>query len=815
MHHHNHRRRKKRPNYGTRSVDVVRGQHGFGFTISGQQPCILSCIVANSPADLAGLRAGDFLISVNGFNVSKLPHEAVVQLIGSTIGTIRISIAENYYSDSSDDDVNKSGGRHHRSKHPHHKFKSNAISRQTAKSLEVLAAAAAAVPINDGERLPVAATTTSAHNVIHSPTASNHKNIFNVSAMVRPFQMPSESGAAAPSHGETLEYSAVVGYLGTIEMPKQIPTTSKLQVVRSCIRKMRQEKRNPLVVLMTIYPNCLTLRNAHNILLAKYPSNRLSYISSSNSEKDNRFFGLVTTTIYNGGGGGIVSGDYLADDSSADVLISNSCHVFGIDPKLTEHTKHLDKAIRFNFQCTMDPISNMCLEFPNNSEYVVNIIRSMYTLKVATDSREGGDGGGPSVGARAIAAPLAAANSPQPSEITTASSNSDSGIGFHNDFVNISDRILVVDFPGNGAAAAAAAATASVNARRGAAAVAAAAQRPNAGMAAQHRPATIINDSTISNDSVLNIRSRLDYHQQQQQHRHNHHHHHHNQPEVKPSFHIKSKSMDMMHPSTDMLVDSRLTVRAINDDDDQQNKSFDTTTSTTYETIFGSCHFEERAIDVPMPSLRQMSPVARSCDDIMMTYKREADRRRPSGGQASMDDISLLGVAPKPPTQQHTFLSPKPVRKKKKKINSDDRVMAAPPTTGTSSGGKTHNDKLMHYKLSPKVYGVCKPTTAASSLEDGLSFVGGGGGGVVENEYEVVEGIDSSDAESVTELSLQFGHLNGQKHQKQRRFSLSSVIKGTYSEPDLQVSFIVFFLLFINFQNYEKNGHKNLFLKSL
>lgn len=43
------------------------------------------------------------------------------------------------------------------------------------------------------------------------------------------------------------------------------------------------------------------------------------------------------------------------------------------------------------------------------------------------------------------------ANSPQPSnhsEVTTTSSNSDSGIGFHNDCRNIADRILVVDFAG-------------------------------------------------------------------------------------------------------------------------------------------------------------------------------------------------------------------------------------------------------------------------------------------------------------------------------------------------------------------------------
>ncbi|KAJ6631704.1 Regulator of G-protein signaling loco, partial [Pseudolycoriella hygida] len=107
-------------------VELSRGENGFGFTISGQQPCILSCIVPNSPADIAGLKSGDFLISVNGLNVSKLPHESVVQLIGSSVGTIRLAIAENYYSDSSDDD----GPTNHiqqrvRPKFPHHKLKIN------------------------------------------------------------------------------------------------------------------------------------------------------------------------------------------------------------------------------------------------------------------------------------------------------------------------------------------------------------------------------------------------------------------------------------------------------------------------------------------------------------------------------------------------------------------------------------------------------------------------------------------------------------------------------------------------------------------
>lgn len=121
------RRRKKRcPNNnnnsgrrGTRNnFEVERELGGFGFTISGQQPCILSCIVRNSPADLAGLCAGDFLISVNGQAVSKLPHDQIVQLISRAEGPKiwLTTSADNYYkseSDSSEQDSPSLVASHH------------------------------------------------------------------------------------------------------------------------------------------------------------------------------------------------------------------------------------------------------------------------------------------------------------------------------------------------------------------------------------------------------------------------------------------------------------------------------------------------------------------------------------------------------------------------------------------------------------------------------------------------------------------------------------------------------------------------------
>jgi regulator of G-protein signaling len=94
---HQVRRRKRRSQGGSattplpnlRCVDVERGAYGFGFTISGQQPCLLSCIVPGSPAETAGLQPGHALVAVNGRNVARLPHDTVVRLIGSSCGRLR------------------------------------------------------------------------------------------------------------------------------------------------------------------------------------------------------------------------------------------------------------------------------------------------------------------------------------------------------------------------------------------------------------------------------------------------------------------------------------------------------------------------------------------------------------------------------------------------------------------------------------------------------------------------------------------------------------------------------------------------------
>lgn len=105
-----------------KAVEVARGRTGYGFTLTGQSPCVLSCILKGSPADYVGLRSGDYILSVNDINVSKASHEDVVKLIGRCSGVLKLVIAET----------------EHRRRHHHHQR--STVSRH--HSVNAVAAAA-------------------------------------------------------------------------------------------------------------------------------------------------------------------------------------------------------------------------------------------------------------------------------------------------------------------------------------------------------------------------------------------------------------------------------------------------------------------------------------------------------------------------------------------------------------------------------------------------------------------------------------------------------------------------------------------------
>lgn len=679
--HPNRRKKKKR----SRRDILISAENGkYGFTLSGHhKDCIISAIVKGSPADLAGLKNGDFLVSVNGESVWQKDHDEIVALIGAADSNhqIRISIADNCYTSSDEEAITHQ--HRHRPKYPHFKTRFNRMQLQQRNSIDSLRSE------NYLESPPIPEQHPRfAHHFSdiqppplplfesHSSKGRNSSDVFNVSAMA--------SASSLMNSPERI--SAVVGYIGTIEMPKQIASSSKLQTVRSCIRKLRQEKRNPALVLMNILPNCLNLLNSTGVVLATYPSQRINYVSSSSDSNSSKFFGLVTSGVYQGD-------EDFENLAMHQIAISNSCHVFVLDTTLIDHNAHLARAEKFHIVCTKDPISNSCLEFPTNSEYICNLIRSMYNIKTPVKT----ENVAPSTRPSAVRNlnfdgrqnenhrfdPHEMANSPHPSnhsEITTTSSNSDSGIGFHNDCANISDRILVVDFPGLNQSRRIGQNNLPYHQRHY--------QRPP-------RPFGIVNDISLQEINPIANRRSVNFPYPQ--------------PSTSndlPVSHSKSKSADY----SPLVECPRLAIRAMPDPvikkcvrNILESKESHLTPQTVNDVWYNGKILDEagnvvqeRAIDVPeifdsFDGEQKANMMVRSFDDIIMVIQDEARYKRNENNREEKDkkkDHVFLEPASKPP--RRNFCKKSSTISGKIKTSFDDSKMKA-------------ESNLMHYKLSPKV----------------------------------------------------------------------------------------------------------------
>lgn len=211
------RKKKKRADWTKRGnlkqIHLVADEERkFGFVISGQKPSIIKSIVRDSPAFLAGLRSGDFLISVNGQNVYDKNHDEIVALISSVSDQLNITISDNFLSGSSDEDF----GLHHSQVRSKSRFKSSPVSRELRKS---------------------------ADNLTNSPSKFSYSH--NKGESASNFASTSLNLASELINHEKVSFRIVVGYLGTID---GIIPNEQSSPINCCIRKLRQEKRNPLLV---------------------------------------------------------------------------------------------------------------------------------------------------------------------------------------------------------------------------------------------------------------------------------------------------------------------------------------------------------------------------------------------------------------------------------------------------------------------------------------------------------------------------------------------------------------------------------------
>lgn len=343
-----------------RGVEVIRGRAGYGFTISGQRPCLLSGILEGSPADLVGLRQGDSIMTINGTDVSTALHETVVQLIGSCKGPLCLVVrTEGRLMDNPILNDIKFGFTH----------KSGVF--QKVGVLRTISDDSSNSSFNSGcavtsKQRPVSEPDMSQWAHQWSVLAKQPKETSSVGETDSVFTDTEEEEEVNPDWG-ILNMTLVVGYLSSTEL---ILNTSEsedscLKAIRDRIRQLGTEQDTHTLVMMKIMFDCIRLCDDTGAVLAAFPAENL--VLGAVCAEDPRFFCLVTTAH-------IINGRVPEDGP-----LRASCHVFFIDPELGKHQDHIGIAGRFGFDCTLDPDALSCLEFPQSPPDVLHFVTVLYS----------------------------------------------------------------------------------------------------------------------------------------------------------------------------------------------------------------------------------------------------------------------------------------------------------------------------------------------------------------------------------------------------------------------------------------------------
>uniref|UniRef100_A0A3Q0RB98 Regulator of G protein signaling 12b n=1 Tax=Amphilophus citrinellus TaxID=61819 RepID=A0A3Q0RB98_AMPCI len=418
--------RKRPPQQGRiRGVEVARGRTGYGFTLSGQSPCVLSCILKGSPADYVGLRSGDYILSVNDINVSKASHEDVVKLIGRCSGVLKLVIAEGERHSVNNNNNSRSGcGARGGWYKPKLDTKQQGINRAEKVVAELQSGGIFNMIFENSSHS--SSKFPPYHNSSHSQSNPNLLSEEEMAQVLNDDSVFLESDFQ-PSEG-ILNVGMIVGYLGSIELASTGTNleSDSLQAIRGSMRRLRAEQKIHSLVLMKVMHDSVRLCSDRGQVLATYPAEKLAF--SACCPDDRRFFGLVTMQATDDH-----DDRHFSIGRDEEGSLRTSCHVFIVDPDLCHHQVHLSVARRFGFECTPDPDTGGCLEFPPSSQPLLQFVSVLY--RDMGDNIEG-------VRARAFHDPD---NDAQQNHST--SSNSDSGIG---NFLpeEKSNRVLLVDLGG-------------------------------------------------------------------------------------------------------------------------------------------------------------------------------------------------------------------------------------------------------------------------------------------------------------------------------------------------------------------------------
>lgn len=407
---------------GVRSIDLSRGPGGFGFTLSSQGPCVLSCILASSPAHKAGLRPGDQILYVNGSSVEKSPHEQVVKLIArSPNGVVNLGVRNS--TDSGSQLAMPSAEGHETSEE---EVESDNILNRVDKVVEELKSGSLLVNtpsslrrggfanpsdqiINEDEIVSDEELKASFSETLRSESSSDSVFLEQSNVDKRRSSEGDGSGRAGtqtlnrllypaltpatPTQSEQSDMNntepdlrAVVGYLGSIELPASSSLqTASLNAIRSCVRRLRAQKKVHVMFLLEVSGLGIQLIDSTGKSIVTYPIKSLAFTGVCSDDK--RVFGIVTRKSSEGNRPN--SWHSTNDKMDKANTVNCSCHVFSVDPEIALHKDHVSIAQKFHINCTPSSGDDDCNQFLSSSSSILQSINGLFEQRIESQSTDG------------------------------------------------------------------------------------------------------------------------------------------------------------------------------------------------------------------------------------------------------------------------------------------------------------------------------------------------------------------------------------------------------------------------------------------
>lgn len=390
--------------------EIPKGPTGYGITLVGEKPCTVSGVCRDGNAYRAGVRNRDEIIRLFGKDVSDASHEDVAYMVGTSTDMLLVEVyrrkPESHFIGSD----NLKSSQHHllpvpsSSKAKLHQCVTGAVLQESQNSQRNNKYASHHPrKVYHGQADDLRDSTVS-HRLIHVDNVENvnlqlysdHNAKYEsrharrtkhtivsrevrLSTQVRTSFQPRLSQNEIRGRGyhdcnETssdglkskVDVCKVVGFVGSLKINTDPGDPSqRLKIVSEAVSHIHSFPRIFSPVLLVVNIDRMMVVNSHGSSVLVYPTYCVRFWSLCPTNKNE--FVLVTQELRR-----FNENDILRE------IVETLCHVYVVDPMLSDHEEHSRIAQRFGIRCTLSMDEDGCLEFPKSASEVIESVGNAY-----------------------------------------------------------------------------------------------------------------------------------------------------------------------------------------------------------------------------------------------------------------------------------------------------------------------------------------------------------------------------------------------------------------------------------------------------